>query len=67
MNILSIQSWVTYGHVGNAIMAAVDKVRTANPTATYCCDPVIGDVGRGIFVRPGIPEFMRDKAVPAAQ
>jgi pyridoxine kinase len=27
---------------------------------------VIGDVGRGVFVRPGIPEFMRDQAVPAA-
>jgi pyridoxine kinase len=32
----------------------------------YCCDPVIGDVGRGVFVRPGIPEFMRDRALPAA-
>jgi pyridoxine kinase len=27
---------------------------------------VIGDVGRGVFVRPGIPEFMRAHAVPAA-
>jgi pyridoxine kinase len=27
---------------------------------------VIGDVGRGVFVRPGIPEFMRDRAVPEA-
>jgi pyridoxine kinase len=27
---------------------------------------VIGDVGRGVFVRPGIPEFLRDVAVPAA-
>jgi pyridoxine kinase len=27
---------------------------------------VIGDVGRGIFVRPGIPEFMKRRAVPAA-
>jgi pyridoxine kinase len=27
---------------------------------------VIGDVGRGVFVRPGVPEFMRDRAVPAA-
>jgi pyridoxine kinase len=26
---------------------------------------VIGDVGRGVFVRPGIPEFMREQAVPA--
>jgi pyridoxine kinase len=52
--------------IGNAILSAVDKVRAANPVATYCCDPVIGDIGRGVFVRPGIPEFMRDKAVPAA-
>jgi pyridoxine kinase len=26
----------------------------------------MGDVGRGFFVRPDIPEFMRDHAVPAA-
>jgi pyridoxine kinase len=44
----------------------VADVRAANPAALYCCDPVIGDVGRGIFVRPGIPEYMRDRAVPAA-
>ena len=25
----------------------------ANPKARYCCDPVIGDVGRGIYVRAG--------------
>jgi pyridoxine kinase len=52
--------------IGNAILAAVEKVRAANPRARYCCDPVIGDVGRGVFVRPGIPEFMRAHAVPAA-
>ena len=51
---------------GAAILGAVDRVRSANPKALYCCDPVIGDVGRGIFVRPGIAEFMRDKAVPRA-
>lgn len=52
--------------IGEAILDTVLKVRRANPAARYCCDPVIGDVGRGIFVRPGIPEFMRDRAVPAA-
>ena len=26
----------------------------------------MGDVGRGLFVRPGIPDFMRDHAIPAA-
>ncbi|MGL4322946.1 MAG: pyridoxal kinase PdxY [Beijerinckiaceae bacterium] len=52
--------------IGASILKAVARVRAANPKALYCCDPVIGDVGRGIFVRPGIPEFMRDKAVAAA-
>ena len=52
--------------IGDAILDAVAAVRRANPSARYCCDPVIGDVGRGVFVRPGIPEFMREKAVPAA-
>jgi len=27
---------------------------------------VMGDVGRGMFVRPGIPEFLRDTVVPHA-
>jgi pyridoxine kinase len=52
--------------IGNAILHAVERVKGANPRSIYCCDPVIGDVGRGIFVRPGIPEFFRDKAVPMA-
>ena len=52
--------------IGQAILSTVTRVREANPRALYCCDPVIGDVGRGVFVRPGIPEFMRDQALPAA-
>ncbi|MCK0196809.1 pyridoxal kinase PdxY [Ancylobacter sp. 6x-1] len=52
--------------IGDAILGSVARVKAANPDAHYCCDPVIGDVGRGVFVRPGIPEFMRERAVPAA-
>jgi pyridoxine kinase len=52
--------------IGQAVLDAVSKVRAANPAALWCCDPVIGDVGRGVFVRPGIPEFMRDRAMPLA-
>ena len=52
--------------IGAAILEAVATVKAANPSAKYCCDPVIGDVGRGVFVREGIPEFMKEKAVPAA-
>ncbi len=52
--------------IGAAILGAARRVKAANPAALWCCDPVIGDVGRGIFVRPGIPEFMRDEALPVA-
>lgn len=52
--------------VGAVILDAAQRVRAANPGALYCCDPVMGDVGRGMFVRPGIPELIRDRVVPAA-
>jgi len=52
--------------VGGIILDAVARVKELNPDAVYCCDPVMGDVGRGMFVRPGIPEFMRDTVVPQA-
>ncbi len=52
--------------VGEVVLDAVARVKTASPGALYCCDPVMGDVGRGMFVRPGIPELMRDRVVPAA-
>ena len=52
--------------IGTAILGAVAAVRAENPRALYACDPVIGDTGRGVYVRPGIAEFMADRAVPAA-
>jgi pyridoxine kinase len=61
-----ISGYMGSADIGHAILSAVERVRAANPKALYCCDPVIGDVGRGVFVRPGIPEFMREQAVPAA-
>jgi len=52
--------------IGTAILDAVVTVKQANPSAKYCCDPVIGDVDRGVYVREGVPEFIRDRAVRAA-
>lgn len=51
---------------GHAVLHAVARVQAANPRALYCCDPVIGDTGKGVFVRPGIPELLAARAVPAA-
>ncbi|MBB6096990.1 pyridoxine kinase [Deinobacterium chartae] len=52
--------------IADAMLEAVAKVRAANPRAVYACDPVMGDVGRGVFVRPEIPDVMRERAVTAA-
>ena len=52
--------------VGEAILAAVQEVRVNHPKAHYLCDPVMGDVGRGVFVRPGIPDFLRKRALSLA-
>ena len=61
-----LSGYIGSADIGEAVLDAVDRVRAANPAAHYCCDPVIGDVGRGVFVRPGIPDFMKERAVPAA-
>ena len=52
--------------IGEAAMRALAALRAANPDAAYACDPVIGDVGRGAYVAPGVAEFFRDRALPAA-
>ena len=52
--------------LGRVILDLVHRVRAVNPAAAYCLDPVMGDVGRGFFVRPGIAEFMKDYALPLA-
>jgi pyridoxine kinase len=59
------------GYVGDAALADVvldtaRKVRAANPKAIWCCDPVLGDVDTGIYVKSGIDTFFRERAIPAA-
>jgi pyridoxine kinase len=52
--------------VGRVVLDAVARVKELNPAAVYCCDPVMGDVGRGMFVKAGIPAYLRDEVVPRA-
>ncbi len=52
--------------IGEAVLDAVKSVKAANPKALYCCDPVMGDTGPGVYVREGIPELMQTRALPAA-
>jgi pyridoxine kinase len=54
------------GYLGSPENAAVvadfvARAKTRNPKLGYCCDPVLGDRDRGLFVPAGIPPLVRDR------
>src|SRR6516165_3749373 len=62
---------VLSGYLGEAaagpvLLDIVGRVKQANPRALFACDPVMGDVGPGWYVRAGVPEFYRDQAIAVA-
>jgi pyridoxine kinase len=62
---------VLSGYMGSAqtaeaILSAVKHVREVVPNALYCCDPVMGDVERGVFVRPEIPDVIKNQVTKMA-
>jgi len=52
--------------VAMAIVDAVKKTRSKSPNALYTCDPVMGDVGRGFYVKPDIPGIFKKELIPLA-
>lgn len=52
--------------VADVVLDTVARIRALNPGAVYCADPVMGDVGRGMFVLPGVPQLIRERVVPVA-
>ena len=52
--------------LGEVILDAAARLRAANPRAVWACDPVMGDHGKGLFVRDGVPAFFTERALPAA-
>jgi|SRR5581483_1029246 len=61
-----LSGYMGSAEIGEAILDAAARVKRANPDALYCCDPVIGDVGRGVFVQTAIPEFIKLRAAASA-
>jgi pyridoxine kinase len=51
---------------GAVLLDIVRRVRDANPRTKFCCDPVIGDIDTGPYVRDGVAEFFRDAALALA-
>jgi pyridoxine kinase len=71
LGVLSRCDAVLSGYLGDVgtgpvLLDVVARIKHANPRALFACDPVMGDVGPGWYVRAGIPEFFRDRAMPAA-
>jgi pyridoxine kinase len=59
------------GYLGSAGTAAVvadfvARAKAKNPALRFCCDPVLGDRDRGLFVRDDIPPLVRDLLCPLA-
>jgi pyridoxine kinase len=59
------------GYLGSPEIAAVvadfvARARARNPSLLYCCDPVLGDRDRGLFVQAAIPPLVRDRLCPLA-
>src|SRR3546814_17619823 len=52
--------------LGAVILDTFSRIRAANPQALWTCDPVMGNKGKGLFVRAGVPGFMAVGALPAA-
>lgn len=52
--------------IADVIISTVERVKAANPNATYTCDPVMGNAKSGCFVDPSIPPIIREKVVPKA-
>ena len=52
--------------IGSDVADFVARAKAANPTLLYCCDPVLGDRDRGMFVRADIPPLVRDQLCPLA-
>ena len=52
--------------IADVILDAVARVKAANSSAIYACDPVMGNAASGCFVAPAIPALIRERVVPAA-
>ena len=54
------------GEVADQVLRALDAIQIRRPDAVFLLDPVIGDDGAGVFVRPDVPDAIADKLLPRA-
>jgi pyridoxine kinase len=62
---LDTTKMILSGYLGSPEIAAVvanfvARAKASHPAISYCCDPVLGDRDRGLFVHADIPPLVRD-------
>jgi pyridoxine kinase len=63
---LDTAKMILSGYLGSPEIAAVvadfvQRAKARHPALLYCCDPVLGDRDRGLFVQADIPPLVRDR------
>jgi len=56
-----LSGYLGSSQIGECIYDAVACLQSRSKNLIYLCDPVIGDVGRGIFVKPDVLDFFKTK------
>ncbi|MEX2454706.1 MAG: pyridoxal kinase [Rhodospirillaceae bacterium] len=60
-----LTGYIGSAEAGDAILEAVRTVRGRNAAALWCCDPVMGDRDRGVFVADTVAAFFERHAEEA--
>ncbi|MGI9499670.1 MAG: pyridoxal kinase [Geminicoccaceae bacterium] len=61
-----ISGYLGDGRIADPVLQALDAVIERRPDLVFLLDPVIGDDGAGVFVRPEVPEAVADRLLPRA-
>lgn len=61
-----LTGWLGGADTAEAVLALRQRLRRDNPAAPWLCDPVIGDLPKGVYVQPDLVAAFRDRLLPMA-
>lgn len=61
-----LSGWLGGLETAELVLRLAARIRAANPDLVWLCDPVIGDLPKGIYVEPALVDAFRDRLLPAA-
>lgn len=61
-----LTGWLGGGDTAALVLALQRRIRGLNPGLVWLCDPVIGDLPKGVYVEPALVEAFRDRLLPEA-